>query len=71
MSIEQDGREIAISCDRPRCHEETGAFDRDDFHRMVAEAKRNGWLIENRRGQYFHTCPVCASELDFDGFDTD
>lgn len=69
MSVENDGDQVALSCDRPRCHEETGAYDRGDFQRMVYEAKAHGWLIENRRGHYFHTCPLCAGDLEFQDFD--
>lgn len=66
MSVENDHRDIYLSCDAKRCNETTEPYDRDEFNMMIYEAKRAGWKIENRRGQYFHTCPACAED---DGFE--
>lgn len=67
MSVENDlGGQAFISCDGKRCNETTGTYDSGDFQQMVHDAKRAGWKIENRRGQYFHTCPACAEDDEFD-----
>lgn len=59
-------RSVRIACDE--CGNTTDDYDDDEFHRMVREAKQGGWRIDNRRGQYFHTCPSCVGGTELDEF---
>lgn len=61
MSVENDGTDICLVCDE--CGDTGKAFHRSDFDETILRAKRLGWKIVNRRGQYFHTCPDCCDEL--------
>lgn len=56
MTIERRGRNQYLACD---CGEETYEFDRDDFGDMIAAARRDGWQIDNERGEWVHRCPDC------------
>ncbi len=63
MTIQRDGREMEIECDS--CPATTDMFSTEDFHRMIATAKADGWEIAPDRraeGGYSHTCPDCKGE---------
>jgi Fe2+ or Zn2+ uptake regulation protein len=69
MSVEHHADQICLVCDE--CGDNGRDFHASDFDEMVVEAKRKGWKIENRRGQYFHTCPGCQDEMAEFGLDGD
>lgn len=56
--IDRQHGEVTIRCDT--CDD---AFDDfylpDDFHAMIADAKRVGWKIERNGSDVTHTCPDC------------
>lgn len=55
--IEREHRDQFIACDS--CSAYTEPYDHDDFNRMIADAKENGWRIRLRGGEWGHTCPNC------------
>lgn len=67
MSVENDGHEVCLVCDE--CGDTSRTYHRSDFDEMILAMKRKGWKIENRRGQYFHTCPECCDDLGEFGVD--
>jgi Fe2+ or Zn2+ uptake regulation protein len=69
MSVDNDGTDVCLVCEE--CGDTSRAFHRSDFNALIDFAKRKGWKIENRRGQYFHCCPDCCSELAEFGLDED
>lgn len=61
--IEREFGETRLVCDE--CGDwQRDTYDREDFHRMIEDAKEEGWQIRSGRGGWTHTCPVCASEFD-------
>ena len=50
--------EQQLVCDD--CGDEGETFDNDDFRRMIANAKDDGWSIRLVRGEWTHTCRQCV-----------
>lgn len=54
-----------LICDT--CDAEGEEHDHDDFHRMIADAKEEGWRITISRGEWTHKCPdCCGAKGDFE-----
>lgn len=69
MAIERDGPEMQIVCDA------TGerypqSYDRDDFYRMVADAKADGWRVVLEKGEWRHYRPM-TGDVEFDPLELD
>lgn len=52
--------QIQMVCDT--CQNETPDFDEDEFDRMVAAAKADGWVITRPDGCWEHTCSDCVKD---------
>lgn len=61
MSIERQYGESMLMCDE--CEDESES-DRD-FHEMLRQAKKDGWLITQKEDtdEWTHLCPDCVSKL--------
>lgn len=60
--IERDSRELQLVCDAtseryPR------TYDRDDFERMIADARSDGWIVRIERGEWRHYSPQSRSAI--------
>lgn len=58
MTILKDGDQIQLACDT--CSEETPVYDEDEFERMIAAAKADGWQITRPQGEWEHQCSGCS-----------
>lgn len=59
--IEREYQTQFIVCDG--CEDAwTEPYDRDDFNRMIQDAKEAGWSVRSGRGEWVHKCPVCARD---------
>ena len=68
--IDREYGETRLICDD--CGDwQKETFDRDEFRRMIDEAKAAGWSVRSGRGEWVHKCPKCAAreELDFEEID--
>jgi uncharacterized C2H2 Zn-finger protein len=61
--INREYGEQQIVCDQCETTA-TKFYDRDDFRRMVDDAKEDGWLVRSGNGEWTHTCPKCAPSDD-------
>lgn len=62
MSTHNGDGQVYLCCDE--CGAETPAFDSDDFLKLVAAARGDGWHIKQDRGEWSHACPDCNVEHD-------
>ena len=68
--IDREYGETRLVCDS--CGDwQKDTFDRDEFRRMIDEAKAEGWSVKSGRGEWAHLCPNCAlaDDLDFEEID--
>lgn len=67
--IDREYGETRLICDS--CGDwQKKTYDRDEFRRMIDDAKEDGWLVRSGRGEWTHTCPKCAPVADdFDEVD--
>lgn len=67
--IDREYGETRLICDD--CGDwQRETYDRDEFRRMIDDAKQDGWLV--RPGsEWTHLCPKCAAvkDEDFDEVD--
>lgn len=61
--IDRSNSELELVCDAtgeryPR------TYDFDEFHKMLADAKEDGWLVMIQRGEWRHFCPKTLSTED-------
>lgn len=63
--IERNSFGQCLVCDT--CDEEGKEYEHDDFHRMIADAKEEGWRMSISCGEWAHKCPdCCGAKGDFD-----
>lgn len=61
--IDRSNSELELVCDAtgeryPR------TYDFDEFHKMLADAKEDGWLVMIQRGEWRHYSPKALSTAD-------
>ncbi len=61
--IDHSNYELELICDAtgeryPR------TYDPDEFHKMLADAKEDGWLVTIQKGEWRHFCPKALSTED-------
>jgi hypothetical protein len=59
--IDRSNSELELVCDStgeryPRTYEP------DEFHKMLADAKEDGWVVMLRGGEWRHLCPKAMSD---------
>jgi hypothetical protein len=63
MSIEYEGRKMSLACEDCGTVQDK-AYDRDDFHIMIQDAKDDGWRVRSRPAragglEWQHFCGDC------------
>lgn len=58
--IEREYGEMTIVCDSTGTRYRR-SYEHDDFDRMIADAKSDGWLIKLERGNWRHYSPESKS----------
>lgn len=61
MSVERQHGELHLVCDD--CGEPYDmTYGADDFAKMTADAKADGWKTFKRDGDWCNACPECSAE---------
>ena len=63
--IDHSGHEIELVCDATG-ERYARTYEHDEFHKMLADAKEDGWFVTIQKGEWRHFCPKAMStESDF------
>jgi len=55
MSVEKQFDTVMLLCDE--CEEPSSSHE--NFHRMIQQAKKDGWFIAKDGEEWVHLCPYC------------
>jgi len=58
--IDRSNSELELVCDATGEHY-SRTYDADEFYKMLADAKEDGWLVVIQRGEWRHFCPKALS----------
>ena len=54
-----------VFCDEKGC-DVSENYDVDgNWEELISQMKSDGWRISKQNGEWFHTCPDCASDRSF------
>ncbi len=62
--IERNTFGFTATCDS--CPSGCEDIDEENFYSAIDELKKRGWKIFKRRGDWNHTCTMCAEESEFE-----
>lgn len=62
MATVNSDDQVYLTCDD--CGTESPVFDDDEFMKLVAAARADGWRIRQEDGEWTHACPSCNGQHD-------